>query len=100
MSWLEYAKLKLEEYAKLQDEISKFNSEHPEIAKLENEADAVNKILQEYCKNNGEFSGSGWKVEASVTESYPIDKMRLWEESHPEIKALKKSTLTAKVKRA
>ena len=64
---------------------------------LEKRKEAVKKELQDYVKANGEISGSGYKVTASIRDTYPTEALNLYANSHPDLLAIRKSTLVATV---
>jgi hypothetical protein len=87
-------------YAILQDTIASIKAELPQLGEAEKQADAVKKQIQEYAKENGEASGSGYEVKLSVRPSWDGKQLDGYATAHPELLAMKSETVVATVRRA
>ena len=93
-------KLKLTEYAQQMEIIASIRAELPQLGQAEAAADAIKKEIQEFVKDNGEVSGSGYDVKLSTRSSWDGKALDGYAKAHPEILEFKTVTPVATVKKA
>lgn len=92
--------LKLAQYASLVDQIDAIKATVPELAELEKECEAVKKEIQDFAKETGEdFSAFGYEVKLSERDSWDTKKLPGFAVAHPELNALKSTTVVATVRK-
>jgi uncharacterized protein involved in exopolysaccharide biosynthesis len=89
-----------EQYAELQKQIADIKAELPQLAEAEKNAEAVKKQIQDYAKENGEASGSGYEVKLSARASWDGKQLDGYAAAHPELWTMKSETVVATVRRA
>lgn len=87
-------------FAILQETIASMKAEFPQLSAAEKEADEIKKQIQDYAKQNGEASGSGYAVKLSARASWDGKALDKYALVHPEIRDLKSETVVATVKKA
>lgn len=93
--------LLFQEYAAAMDTIESIRAELPQLAEAEKRAEAIKKQIQDEAKdNNIEGAAYGYQVTLSQRESWDTKKLPGFAVAHPELNALKTTTVVATVKRA
>jgi hypothetical protein len=86
-------------YAILQDTLESIKAELPQLVETEKQIDGVKKLIQEYAKQNGDASGSGYEVKLSVRSSWDGKKLDGFASAHPEILDMKSENQVATVRK-
>lgn len=86
-------------YAILMDTIESIRAEMPRLAEAEKQAETLKKQIQDYARENGPASGSGYQVTLSTRDSWDTKKLAGFAVAHPELNELKSVTTVATVKR-
>lgn len=89
----------LNRYAILKDTIESIRAELPALETAEKELEAVKKQVQEFARENGEVSGSGYEVKLSTRATWDAKKLDGYAAAHPDVLALRAESIVATIRK-